>query len=114
MKSEGQAENALYDIPVAAVLAYVEAKTGRPFPPAPLAARESGKWHGAIREGLSAPLHIDLGETGHPPPGQPVTQNAAALHAALLLGKPRLTVALKGDVRKAVREGLLAPAQLPV
>ena len=102
----------LFEIPVAALLAYLERVTGTPFPASPAAHSEARKWHVALRNGLRGPLHLNVGIPGFEHPPHPIEENASALHAALLLGLPTVRVILSGEWEVAVREGLLTRRQL--
>ena len=102
----------LFEIRVAALLAYLERRTGRPFPDGPEATPEAQRWHLALRSGLQAHLHINVGIPGVEEPADPLVENAAALHAALLLGRSSLRVILSGEWEVALAEGLISREQL--
>ncbi|HSH08879.1 MAG TPA: hypothetical protein VK995_00730 [Oceanipulchritudo sp.] len=102
----------LFEIPVAVLLEFLERKTGLPFPVSPSGMGEAHKWHMALRQGLKQHLHINVGIPGLEIPDHPIEENACALHAALLLGLPRLNVIISGEWEIAAAEGLITRDQL--
>jgi hypothetical protein len=107
----GQDSWYLFEVPVLALLGYIERVTGEPFPEAPESGGEANKWHLALRRGLQSPLHLNVGIPGIEDPPHPVEENPAALHAALLLGIPSIQVILSGEWEVALREGLVSQCQ---
>ena len=102
----------LFEMPVSALLRYIEQQTGKPFPASPAASSEAHKWHLALRQGLRSHLHLNVGIPGIEQPDDPIEENACALHAALLLKRPSIRVVLSGEWETAVREGLISRDQL--
>ncbi|MGC9452000.1 MAG: hypothetical protein ACP5I4_11200 [Oceanipulchritudo sp.] len=101
----------LFEIPVRRILDYLERMTGMPFPDGPEATREANKWHLALRRGLRAHLHLNVGIPGIEEPAHPIEENACALHAALLLEIPSIKVALSGEWEVALAQGLITDDQ---
>ncbi|MFO7724554.1 MAG: hypothetical protein R6V45_03310 [Oceanipulchritudo sp.] len=103
----------LFSIPVRPLIAFIEAKTGAPFPvgkslPQPgQGVLPPGDWHRLLRGGLGKILHINLGIPGIEAPPHPIEENAAALEVALHLGRESLEVILSGELELAVEAGLI-------
>jgi hypothetical protein len=108
----GDANWYTFNIPVAAILEYLEHQTGIPYTAALQNGPEANKWHMALREGLQNHLHLNLGIPGIEDPEQPIEENESSLLAALLLGKPVLPVILSGEWELAVEAGLITREQL--
>lgn len=110
---EDLAEFPLFSIPVPALLAYIEWKTGVAFTPfggtSPFGhgTLPSLDWHRLVREGFGRTLHLNLGIPGIEEPPHPLEENAAALQAAVLLGHPSIEVILSGELDLAVEAGLI-------
>lgn len=110
----GDANWYTFEIKVSSILDYIERQTGHAYTANLSTGREANKWHLAIREGISMPLHINLGIPGIEYPGHPIEENESALFAALLLGKSSLPVILSGEWQLAVDEGLITGEQLRI
>ncbi|MGA1204243.1 MAG: hypothetical protein ACO3ZW_00310 [Opitutales bacterium] len=102
----------LFEIRVSEILSYLEKKTGRAYVAWPAGIPGVNSWHLALREGLRSHLHLDVGIPGLDSPREPIVENGAALHAAVLLRIPVIKVILSGEWEVAVREGLISRAQL--
>ena len=102
----------LFEIELTPLLTFLERKMGSTLPPHPGLKMEANRWHTALREGLNAHLHINLGFPGLEDVAQPIVENASSLHAALLLGRKRIKVIVSGEWERAVQEGLISKVQL--
>lgn len=103
----------LFDIPVCAVLDYLDRRCGgsaslrslhqRLFP----SPARFPDWESIRKQGLHSRLHLNLGTPGIEEPDDPIEENAIALYTALLLGWDSLPVILSGELELAVEEGLI-------
>lgn len=108
----------LFSIPVRALIAFIERKTGAPFTPfdlhyQPVEGRHTSlDWHRLVREGFGKTLHLNLGIPGIEDPPHPIEENASALQVAVLLRQPSIEVILSGELDLALEAGLISEKAL--